>query len=269
MRILNPPTGKQLRTTTGAAVPDEALPGVSSRAVRALLVVRCCAVLPTLASQLGPFPLCTPPRRAAKKEAASSKAQQPAATGRQQQQQQRDGAAGATATSSLPPSASIYSRAGYVGHGDAIGLAARRRARGSAAQDFQLPQGWRQQPVPPGSKASPSGRAGPAGKKQRQQEPQQQYVSPEGLVFPSLQAVQEVVEGPVVVPRRLIRWAKRAAADPLSALDAPSTTSGLAHLLGLRRVRAMLVPADRRQMQRRVAAAAAEKAAAVRSRRRS
>ena len=95
-------------------------------------------------------------------------------------------------------------------------------------------------------------------------------MSPEGLAFSSLQDVQAVVEGPVVVPRKLVRWLRHAATNPRAAgvLDAPSTTIGRAHLLGVRRARVATVAADRQQWERRLAVVAAEHAAAERQLRR-
>ena len=178
------------------------------------------------------------------------------------------------------PAENLYSRAAFVSHGDAIGLAARRKGRPSAG--FHLPAGW--QPMPPNgaplllTKATRSSlrvqlkppTAAAAGKQKsqqgagkQQQQQQQQYCSPEGLVLPSLQRVQEVVQGPVVVPARLVQWLKDAAADPRAAQASAGTAAGQAHLLGLCRARVVLVEEERRRMGKRLDLAAAAAAAAA------
>ena len=151
-----------------------------------------------------------------------------------------------------------------------------------------LPAGWMQ--LQPGSAANPAtgptgGKAAKASKaavsgikkqakaaQQPQHQPEQQaaFMSPEGLAFSSLPDVQAVVEGPVIVPRKLVRWLRQAAANPLApaALDAPNTTLGRAHLLAMRRARVATVAADRQQWERRLGAGAAQQASAERRLRR-
>ena len=166
--------------------------------------------------------------------------------------------------------ADAYGRAAFVQHSDAVGLAARRKARGAAAE-YQLPEGWRAlQQAAPGKSTGGRGRKAQQQRQQRQQQ-QQHYVSPEGLTFSSLADVQAVVEGPVLVPRKLVRWLRQVAADPRGPLGATaaSTATGHAHLLGLQRCRVALVPEERRLMRRRLEAVAGERAAAQRQLRRS
>lgn len=168
------------------------------------------------------------------------------------------------------PASNNYGWGAFLSHGDAIGLAARRRGRGAVPAEFRLPDGWRASPQAAGNGGKPA--AGkPAAGKQKRQEKQERYLSPEGLEFPSLQAVQAAVDGPVLVPRKLLRWLRQVAADPLSAAarEAPTSDAGRAHLLGLQRMRVALVPEDQRQWKKRLAAAAAEKQSAERLRRRS
>lgn len=159
-----------------------------------------------------------------------------------------------------------YSRAAYVQHSDAVGLAARRKARSAAAaEEFQLPEGWRASL----HAAAAKGLVGKASGRKAQQQ-QQRYVSPEGLSFGSLAEVQAVVEGPVLVPRKLVRWLRQVAADPLGPAGATAaiTAAGQGHLLGLQRCRVALVPGERRRLQRRLEAAAGARAAAQRKLRR-
>ena len=192
----------------------------------------------------------------------------------QQQQQQRPAAA--------PASTANFSRAGFSSGGSSLAF----RRKGSGPVEFELPAGWRQLAAgascSPGSgaggtggKAAKPSKAAASGKKRQAQQAQQAqqaaFMSPEGLAFPSLPDVQAVVEGPVVVPRKLLRWLRQAAANPLApaALDAPTTVVGRAHLLAMRRARVATVAADRQQWERRLAVAAAEHASAERLRRRS
>lgn len=175
-------------------------------------------------------------------------------------------------------------------------MASRRKGRGPP--EFQLPEGWQlHNPAPaagspPAASAAAAAAGGTGGRsagkasaespasaakqqapqqqtaaqqKQQQQQQaapqQQQYLSPEGMVFDSLQAVQSVVQGAVLVPRRLVRWVRQAAADPVEAREAAATASGQGHLLGLARVRVVRVPQERQLMQQRLAAAASAAAA--------
>lgn len=85
------------------------------------------------------------------------------------------------------------------------------------------------------------------------QQGQQQYISPEGLAFPSLQSAREVVHhGPILPPRKLVRYVRTAAADPLAAAAAADSTRGLAHQLGLRRVRVVRIEEEWQKLKRRL-----------------
>ncbi|PSC72068.1 hypothetical protein C2E20_4395 [Micractinium conductrix] len=144
------------------------------------------------------------------------------------------------------------------------GPAARRAAQAAANPPFVLPPGWQVQPARQ-NVAQPDAQqqqqqqqkkqkqASP----QQQQQQQQQYLSPEGLVLPSLKAVQDVVEGPVLLPRKLVAWVRAAAAKPLATAAAAGTTRSQAYMLGLRRVRIARIEGERRQLRRRLAAAEA------------
>jgi hypothetical protein len=214
-----------------------------------------------------------------------------------QQQQQQQQAQRQHPAAQPAPSENQYSRAAFLSHSDAIGMASRRKGRGPP--EFQLPEGWQlHTPAPAASSPPAAGAAAAAAagtgarsagnaagkspssaakqqapqqqtaaqqkqqqQQQQQQAPPQQYLSPEGMVFDSLQAVQSVVQGAVLVPRRLVRWVRQAAADPVEAREAAATASEQGHLLGLARVRVVRVPQERRLMQQRLAAAASAAAA--------
>jgi len=168
-----------------------------------------------------------------------------------------------------PGSTRLQSQTALNGSSNVASLAPWRK--GSGPVEFVLPAGWMQlQPGsagspatgPTGGKAAKASKAAVSGKKkqakaaqQPQHQPEQQaaFMSPEGLAFSSLPDVQAVVEGPVIVPRKLVRWLRQAAANPLApaALDAPNTTIGRAHLLAMRRARVATVAADRQQWERR------------------
>ncbi|KAL4452423.1 hypothetical protein ABPG75_008085 [Micractinium tetrahymenae] len=106
---------------------------------------------------------------------------------------------------------------------------------------------------PVGAAAQPQGRS-PAGAKP---------AADLGL-GPGWQAVREVVqEGPILPPRKLIRYLRAAAANPLAAAAAAGSTRGLAHLLGLRRVRIVRIEEERQKLKRRLGQAGGGAAAAV------
>ncbi|KAL4450104.1 hypothetical protein ABPG77_010773 [Micractinium sp. CCAP 211/92] len=132
-------------------------------------------------------------------------------------------------------------------------------AAAAAAARISSPQAKKQQGKGQAKRASQQrrqpGSKGAAGAEQAQQV-QQQYISPEGLAFPSLQAAREVVHhGPILPPRKLVRYVRAAAADPLTAAAAADSTRGLAHQLGIRRVRIVRIEEERQRLKRRLAQA--------------
>lgn len=231
-------------------------------------------------------PLCDAvklePVKEAKPAATASLQQQPTPAQRPQQVQQPQ-TQQQNRAAAVSGSTGLFSKAALSGNASASFLAARRK--GSGPVEFVLPAGWRQLPAvasgSPGGgasgKAAKLGKAAASGKRQpaKQAQPQQSqqqaaFLSPEGLPFSSLPDVQAVVEGPVIVPRKLVRWLRQAAANPLHpmALQAPNTTIGRAHLLAARRARVATHAADRQQWERRLVVVAGEQTSAERRLRR-
>ena len=182
----------------------------------------------------------------------------------------RKAVASSATAAARQPSVNLYSRAACMTHGDAIGLAARRKARPAA--EFKLPVGWRAYGPPGGASPAPvkpmaqqrNASATRASKQQSQQgvahqqdsaQQEQQYISAEGLVLPSLQHVREVVQGEVPTPALLLRWLRGTAANPQAAAGWAGAAAAHAYLLGLCRVRVTRVEEDRRQMRLRLALA--------------
>ncbi|PRW57101.1 hypothetical protein C2E21_3870 [Chlorella sorokiniana] len=275
MRVAGAQAGKRQRTVT--ALPD------SPAAAKPTPVV---AAKPAAAASLQEQQ--TPAQR-------PQQVQQPQTTQQQQQQQQQRQQQQQQAQQRPGAASGSTGRAAFSGSSNASFFAAKRK--GSGPVEFVLPPGWRQLPAggsgsgspgaggSPGVKAAKPGKAAASGKKQQTKQAQQAqqaqqqaqqaqqqaaFLSPEGLSFSSLPDVQAVVEGPVVVPRKLVRWLRQAAANPMApaALDAPNTTIGRAHLLATQRARVALIAADRQQWEKRRAAVAAEQASAERLRRR-
>jgi hypothetical protein len=146
-------------------------------------------------------------------------------------------------------------------------MAARRKARHSIQG---LPLGWQAYRHVSQSTLSKKGGVGnvqqlaaaaatpvaPLQNSKQQPVAQQQYLSPEGLLLPSLKRAQEVAYGVVLAPDQLLRWLKAAAANPHAAQLDASTAPGQANMLGLLRCRALRVDSDRQAVQRRFAEAA-------------
>lgn len=158
----------------------------------------------------------------------------------------------ATPTERLPPRAPLLSRR----DGEGSGIAARRKARLCTQI---LPRGW-QAYSQTAVVREPGGRArqaatGPSQSSKQQVAGQQQYVSPEGLLLPSLKRALELAHGTPPAPDQLLRWLRAAAANPQAYQLDVNAAKGQAHVLGLLRCRALRVDADREAVERRFAEA--------------